>query len=147
MKAFWIKVINLTVICLILFAYQSAAHSNAGMKAMINELEEKLRQQTEEQEKQEKEESARYKDGVYEGVGNGYKGDIRVEVTVENGEIATIEITETSDDPVYQKRAASLTEEIVMSQTTEGVDTVTGATFSSAGILEAVDDALKEAAS
>ena len=142
MKAFWLKVINIAVICLILFVYQSAVRSNMKLEGSISTLREQLMQEGAEAPEAEE---ALYKDGTYEGTGTGYAGDIKVQVIVENGVISSIEITETSDDPAYLNMAKELTDIIIDGQTTEGVDTISGATFSSRGILDAVGEALKGA--
>ena len=144
MKAFWIKVLNIAVICLILFVYQSTAVNNARMAASVDDFAGKLEEQQAEAEAEDTF-AGTYQDGTYEGTGTGYKGDIRVEVVVGNGEITSIEVTETTDDAAYFSQAEALTEEILDRQTTEGVDAVSGATFSSNGIIEAVKDALKGA--
>ncbi len=144
MKAFWIKVIDLAVILLVLFMYQSSARSRAAMKASIDELREQLVQK-EQAEEADEDDQPLYADGTYEGTGTGYAGDIKVQVVVEGGMITSVEITESDDDPEYFDMASGLTDEIIDGQTTDGVDTVSGATFSSRGILDAVDDALKGA--
>ena len=142
MKAFWIKVLNIAIICVILFVYQSTAANNARLAASVSDLTEEIEEQ---QAEAENASAGTYQDGTYEGTGTGYKGDIKVEVVIENGKITSIEVTETSDDAAYFSKAEALTEDILDRQTTEGVDTVSGATFSSNGIIEAVEDALKGA--
>ena len=82
-----------------------------------------------------------YTDGVYEGTGTGYAGDVKVKVTVENGQITTVEIVSSKDDAAFFNRAKVLTETIVKKQTWD-VDGVSGATYSSRGIREAVKNAL-----
>ncbi len=142
MKAFWLKVINIAVICLILFVYQSAVRSNMKLDRSISSIREQILQ---EDAAAPEAEEALYKDGTYEGTGTGYAGDIKVQVIIENGVISSIEITETSDDPAYLNMAKELTDIIIDGQTAEGVDTISGATFSSRGILDAVGEALKGA--
>lgn len=85
-----------------------------------------------------------YVDGTYYGEGEGYKSDIRVAVSIVNGKISQIDIVSQDDDAAYFNRAKSLIPSIVSKQTT-AVDTVSGATFSSEGILAAVEDALRQA--
>lgn len=90
-------------------------------------------------------EAAKYKDGVYEGSAHGYRGDITVKVTVEGGAIADIEILSADkDDRAYVARAHAMIERILAAQSAE-VDAVSGATFSSNGIKNAVIEALKAA--
>lgn len=84
-------------------------------------------------------------DGVYTGEAQGYGGPIDVSVSVESGKIASITVTShANEDASYYSMAESVVDEIINQQTT-AVDTVTGATFSSAGIINAVADALQEA--
>lgn len=85
-----------------------------------------------------------YTDGTYYGEGEGYKSTIRVAVTIANGRISQIDIVSQGDDAAYFNRVQSLVSSIVSKQTT-AVDTVSGATFSSEGILAAVEDALRQA--
>lgn len=83
-----------------------------------------------------------YADGVYTGTGNGYRGAIQVQVTVENGMISDVTVLSYADDRQYFSRAqSSLIDAILKAQGVE-VSAVSGATFSSNGILEAVADAL-----
>lgn len=83
-----------------------------------------------------------YQDGVYTGVGSGFRGDISMEVTVENGLIFDITVISSNDDAQFFDRAkSSIISQIINTQTID-VDTVSGATFSSNGIIEAVANAL-----
>ena len=83
-----------------------------------------------------------YQDGTYTGTGTGFKGDTTVQVTVQNGNISDITVLSTNDDQEFFSRAKNtIINEILSAQSTQ-VDTVTGATFSSNGIIEAVADAL-----
>lgn len=83
-----------------------------------------------------------YKDGIYTGSGNGYRGATQVQVTVEQGRITDVTVLSYNDDRQYFSRAqSSLIDAILKAQSVE-VSTVSGATFSSNGILEAVADAL-----
>ena len=85
-----------------------------------------------------------YADGVYTGVGEGYRGDVKVSVTIKNKTITSIVIVSNSDDAAFFNRAKSIVGTIVAKQSTN-VDIVSGATFSSNGIIEAIENALKEA--
>lgn len=86
-----------------------------------------------------------YKDGVYEGTGKGNNGDIKVKVTVEGGNVVAVELVEHGEtDGIYQAAEEGVVSEIIKKQTTE-VDTVSGATNSSKGIMEAVAEALSTA--
>ena len=83
-----------------------------------------------------------YIDGVYTGSAAGYRGETTVRVTVENGYISDIEVLSTGDDSDFFSRAKNtVIEEIIKAQSAE-VDAVTGATYSSYAIMDAVADAL-----
>ena len=82
------------------------------------------------------------KDGIYSGTGTGFRGKTSVSVTVTNSKIAKIDVTSYSDDEQYFSRAKSTIISNIISKQTVQVDTVSGATFSSNGIKEAVANAL-----
>lgn len=86
-----------------------------------------------------------YKDGTYYGIGKGFAGTMKVKVDIAGGKIASISIVSTKDGDSYVKSASSLLDTIVEKQSTN-VDTVSGATFSSRGIIAAVRSALSQAA-
>ena len=89
--------------------------------------------------------SVSYIDGVYTGNASGYNGSIGVEVTVSNSSISGIKITKYVDDePFIDEAISGVTENIINAQNTD-VDTVSGATFSSKGIINAVKAALIDA--
>ena len=87
----------------------------------------------------------KYADGVYTGSGQGYKGTVNVTVTVEDGGITDITVDSYRDDGKYFSKAKSgVISQIISAQDTD-VSTVSGATFSSRGIIEAVENALADA--
>lgn len=88
----------------------------------------------------------RYKDGVYTGKAKGYdtSKDIAVQVTVKNGRIINVKVLECFDDSP-QSALTDIPSRIVAAQSTEKVDAVTGATFTSKGIMTAVKNALAAA--
>ena len=88
-----------------------------------------------------------YKDGTYQGSGTGFRGaTTTVSVVVSGGKIDSISIDSSGDDRRFINRAYStVSQEIISSQSAE-VDAVSGATFSSNGIMQAVADALRNAA-
>lgn len=86
-----------------------------------------------------------YKDGTYYGTGKGFAGTMKVKVDIAGGKIVSISIVSTKDGDSYVKSASSLLDTIVEKQSTN-VDTVSGATFSSRGIISAVRSALSQAA-
>ena len=86
------------------------------------------------------------KDGTYEGSAEGYKSTIKVSVTVENRNVTLIKIMDENETPQYIQRAESIIDNIINNQSLN-VDAVSGATFSSKGIVEAVENALQTAVS
>ena len=91
------------------------------------------------------EDPAAYKDGTYYGTGTGFGGTLKVQVDISGGKIVSIKILENNDGSTYISKASSLINAIISSQSTN-VDTVSGATYSSVGIIQAVRDALSQAA-
>ena len=86
-----------------------------------------------------------YKDGTYTGEAEGYGGTIQVEVTLAGDEITSINVASApGEDSAYLSQAESVINSVISAQSTD-VDTVSGATFSSTGILNAVDEALGKA--
>ena len=83
-----------------------------------------------------------YADGIYTGSGTGLRGQTNVTVTVENGEITDITVTSYQDDRQYFTRAESGVITSILQAQSVDVDTVSGATFSSNSIKEAVANAL-----
>ncbi len=80
-------------------------------------------------------------DGVYYGSGEGYQSTITVAVTVASGKITDVRIVSHADDAPYVARAEKLIPNIISQQSAD-VDTISGVTFSSRGILSAVKDAM-----
>ena len=78
-------------------------------------------------------------DGTYEGSANGFSGKIKVSVVIKNQTIRSINILSNSDDEAFFNRAKEgVTASIIAKQSTD-VDTVSGATYSSRGIMNAVN--------
>lgn len=86
-----------------------------------------------------------YVDGVYSGSAAGFKGTTEVQVTVANGSIANIQIVSTNDDARFFNKAKNTVISSILSLQSTQVDTVSGATFSSYAIIDAVSDALSTA--
>ena len=82
-----------------------------------------------------------YADGVYVGSSRGYGGAVRVQVTMENGSITEVEILDASHETKqFLRRAKRLLTTVVETQSWE-VDAVSEATYTSRGILGAVQNA------
>ena len=88
--------------------------------------------------------SGTMKDGTYTGSGMGYNDNITVKVTVSGGKITDIVIVGSDDDEPYFTNARAVVARILSAQTSN-VDAVSGATYSSKGIMAAVSDALQKA--
>lgn len=129
MKIFIVKSVNLFLIIGIIFVYgQQAEKIQRNIKDDIN-----INGSTQ---------SYFADDGIYEGSGDGFGGKITVRLTVENQKLQKAEIilakNETKD---YLESAKKILDDAVERQTTD-VDTVSGATLSSNGIIAAMKDAL-----
>ena len=84
-----------------------------------------------------------YKNGTY--TGDGFGGNIQVQVTLENDTITDIQVVSApGEDSAYLSQGQGVISTILASQSTD-VDTISGATFSSTGIINAVNDALGKA--
>lgn len=154
---FFIKLLSLILICGTLAFYQTRALSRAAVvaenEAAIEEVEaynrevqlEIDRRKDEEAAAKENEIACQYESGDFEGTGEGYGGPITVRITIQNDVVTDIRILSHEDeDPVYYSMAEELVDRVLQVQNTN-VDVISGATFSSAGILQAVDNAMEEA--
>lgn len=90
-------------------------------------------------------ETVEYTDGTYTGSTDGFGGTLSVEVTVTDGAIANVVVTEHSEsddisDPAFEEVPAA-----IMENNSTDVDVASGATVSSNAIMRAVKDALEDA--
>ena len=83
-------------------------------------------------------------DGTYSATALGYEGDITVEIVVQNGEVIDVYFTSYDDDEEYKTFSDGLLEAIKADPLGE-IDTVSGATFSTRGVLKAYGEALSKA--
>lgn len=90
------------------------------------------------------ESTTKIKDGVYEGVGYGKGGKIKVEVSIEDDTITEIKTVSHNETPGFDNAIKTLTENIISSNSTD-VDIVSGCTLTSTGFKEAVNAALTSA--
>lgn len=170
MKRFIIRIINILAVVAIIFIYNNivsdrkSADEAVKKQNLMNQAEfeaqksESSDDKTTSQSKTDgndadetqsfdtvKTQDSKYTDGVYGGVGEGFGGKIKVNVTIENDTITSVEIASASgEDPAYLNTAKALINDITDEQTGD-VDIVSGATYSSKGIIAAVKAALKEA--
>lgn len=139
------KLLCLVMVLGVLGYYQSIAAVRAEQVAANEAAIEAVEAHNAEIQRQQNELAEVYVAGTYEGSGMGFGGEITVSVTVSATEITAIEVTNhDGEDPAYYDLAVSVTDEVLKKQKTD-VDTVSGATFSSAGLLEAISDAVGKA--
>ena len=84
-------------------------------------------------------------DGTYSGKGNGFNGEMTVDVVVEGGLITDVILKDNGESEPVITRAFEVIKERVIEEQSPIIDTVTGATFSTFGAKVAVGNALKEA--
>ncbi len=89
--------------------------------------------------------TAEFADGTYSGTGYGFRGDIAVDVTVQGGNITDVTVTDQQEDRKWFERAYSGVVQRILSAQSENVDTISGATYSSRGIIDGVAEALSKA--
>lgn len=82
--------------------------------------------------------------GTFAGKGSGKGGDINVNVTLKDGALEIIEVTDHHESGIISDAMNMLAEEMIVRNTID-VDSVTGATLTSSGFKQAVRSALKEA--
>ena len=75
----------------------------------------------------------------------GYSGQVNITLTIKDGKITEVTNTNSDTRSFFNKAWRSIQPKILEKQSTEGIDTVSGATFSSMGILDASKIALEQA--
>lgn len=158
-KNFLIRLFDLILVLGLLAGYQAVIYSRdkesqiAELKSQVNQLQGEKEEILEAAKSSGKLSSGdgtsgkdgAYKDGTYTGSAQGFGGDIKVKVTVSGQKISAIDITEASgEDEAYLSMAKDIIGTMLDKQTAE-VDTVSGATYSSTGIKNAVIQALEGA--
>lgn len=145
MKSFVLRLTSLLVIIAGFFSYQVIAVGRekddqiARLQAEVKSLGGTV--------DSEKSSSGRthWKDGTYQGEAQGFGGPIRVSVAVKGGKITAVKVlSHSGEDPSYYSQAEALVPRIVQQQSAD-IDVVSGATYSSHGILNAVKKALEQA--
>ncbi|MCD8191097.1 MAG: FMN-binding protein [Clostridiales bacterium] len=154
MRQFILRAVNLALILAIGVCYQQRALPRAAEVEEYNQQVAEAEALAEEyaameaaalNQAAEDEAESGYQDGTYTGAGTGFGGEITLSVTIENGEITGVELVSApGEDSSYLSQAETLLDDIVNAQSAD-LDTVSGATFSSTGILEAAQNALEEA--
>ena len=79
----------------------------------------------------------KYKDGTYTGKARGYSGFVTISLTIKDGVITEVSNTNTDTKSFFRKAWKVLQPAILEHQSADGIDAVSGATFSSNGIIVA----------
>lgn len=86
-----------------------------------------------------------FKDGTYQGEGEGKGGTMKVEVTISDGKISDIELLEHAEtDGFWETPVEEITKQVIEKNRAKA-DAVSGATLTSKGFLEAIENALAQA--
>lgn len=83
-------------------------------------------------------------DGTYSATALGYEGNITVEIVVKDGEVTDVYFSSYEDDEEYKTFSDDLIKAI-KEHPLDNIDTVSGATFSTRGVIKAYEAALKKA--
>ena len=149
-RDFILRAVNLVLIFGVLWQYQNTALLRADAVAQrqreIKEVEAWNTSVLQAQQEAEEEKPTGPKDGTYEGSAYGFGDLITVSVTLKDGKMTDISVLRADgEDKPYYKQAVSVLNEILNAQSTD-VDTVSGATLTADGLIDAVADALRKAA-
>ena len=150
MKTFWVRALNLILIVALLVGYNTVLtmrDKDDQIARLTADLESaNLYKQAVLQSQDSTSGKGAYADGAWKGEAQGFGGMIQVEVTVDGGSITNVNIVSADkEDGAYLSMAEDIIPKIIDAQSAE-VDTISGATFSSTGIKNAVSQALEEAA-
>lgn len=91
------------------------------------------------------ENEVKMQDGTYDGQSQGYNGPVKVTVTVADGKITKVELTEQTETKDVAQQALDEIPARIVEKNTPKVDIVAGATLSSNAIIRAVEDAVEKA--
>ena len=83
-----------------------------------------------------------FNDGVWTGTGNGRNGDIKIEITVQNGKIASGKVLQEEETDFAKPAIQKVIDLAVKTQKVNGLDVVTGATITSNATMEALQNAI-----
>jgi uncharacterized protein with FMN-binding domain len=86
-----------------------------------------------------------YNNGTYQGSGRGFRGVTTVSVTILNDKITSLKVVSHGDDKQFFQAAYPVVTKEILKAQSPNVDAVSGATYSSNGIMTAVTDALSKA--
>lgn len=147
-RNFIIRAVNLLLILGILWQYQSIALVRAAaVSERQKEIDEVNAYNASVLQAEQEEEESGYRDGTYEGSAYGFGDLITVSVTLKDGRMTDISVLNADgEDKPYYTQSLTVLDKMLSTQSTE-IDTVSGATLTSEGIIEAVADALGKAVS
>ena len=146
---FLLRAANLLLILAVLWHYQQVAVVRAAAAAERQQEIDAVEAYNASilQAEQEAEAEPGLQDGTYEGSAFGFGDLITVSVTIQGGRMTDISVLDASgEDRPYYNQSLPLLDQMLSSQSAE-VDTVSGATLTSEGLIGAVADALGKAAS
>ncbi len=139
-KYFLVRLLDLLIIVALIGAYQVIALDRHDKEAAAV-----VKAQKEAAEQRKAAGGSVYRDGSFTGSAEGYGGTVEMKVVIKDGIIESIEkVSAPGEDAEYWSMAEGVIPEIISAQSPQ-VDTVSGATFSSTGIINAVVDALQKA--
>lgn len=144
MQKFLMKACSLIAVVAIIFAYNNTISVRAKDEE-IAKLNAEIKNSDSAHKNGDNSKAVDYKDGTYEGSAEGFGGTVSVEVEVKEHQISEINVVSADkEDGAYLAMAEDIIPAIIDAQNTE-VDTISGATFSSTGIKNATEEALKKA--
>ena len=83
-----------------------------------------------------------YNEGVYYGTAEGYNGDITVAIVIREKTLKAVLVIGEEDDDAFFGRAMDVVTQMMKKQSTE-VDTVSGATYSSKGLINTLNNTIE----
>lgn len=86
-----------------------------------------------------------FKEGTYTGKGDGYNGDLELEVSFDKDKLSKIEVKNSVETDKVGTPAFPIVFEDMVAANGSGVDNVSGATVTTAAIKQAVNDAAEQA--
>ena len=92
-----------------------------------------------------KKNNTKIQDGNWTGSGEGFKGEMTIQITTKDGKIVDTELLSIKDSDFAKEYALQLLDVIEDKGTVEGVDALSGATYTSRGVLDAVKQATEKA--
>lgn len=137
MKSFLTRIISIAAVVAIIIAYDNVVHERDAEEAeLLAQYEEAMAAENG---------GSGYADGTYTGEAQGFGGPVSMEVVIEDGKITEVNVLSAEkEDGAYFTMAEDIIPAIISAQSAD-VDTISGATFSSTGIKDAVAIALEKA--